>query len=109
MEAIKLEIKSRELSRTLLTCGATKKIDCTRYWDSHGKRVKYEPKQYKFDEPKKFELIKVVREEEFPYTGTHVSEFWYLYVDGQKYDIGEIMSYQVLKTKLKLDICVGAG
>jgi hypothetical protein len=109
MEVIKFDLKTKELSRNLLTTGYTKRIDCTRYWDAHGKKSAWEPKQYTFDEPKKFEIVKVMIETTFPCTGKHISEDWCLYVDGQPLSVGEIMSYQVLKTKLKLTCCIGSG
>lgn len=109
METIKFDIKSKELSRNLLTTGYTTKIDCIRYWNSHGKKSAWEPVYFKFEEPKKFEIIKVITETDFPYTGKHVSEDWYLYVDDQKLSVGEIMKYEVLKTKLKLTCCIGSG
>ena len=109
MEVIKFDLKTKELSRELLTEGFTKKIDCTNYWDSHGKKVDWEPTQHKFDFEKKFEIYRVMTETEYPYSGTHVSEDWELYVEGKKLSVGEIMSYQVLKTKLKLTCCIGAG
>ena len=109
METINFEISSKELSRNLLTTGYTTKIDCIRYWDSHGKKSSWEPERFKFDEPKKFEIIKVITETDFPYTGKHISEYWYLYVEGKKLSVGEIMKYEVLKTKLKLTCCIGSG
>lgn len=109
MEVIKFDLETKELSRNLLTTGYTKKIDCTNYWDSHGKKVMCGPTQHKFDREKKFEIIKVITETDFPYTGKHISEDWYLYVDGQELSVGEIMQYEVLKTKLKLTCCIGSG
>ena len=109
MKEIKLNLKTRELCRTLLTIGSTKKIECKNYWDSHGKKVDWEPTQHQFDREKSFEIYKVVTETEYPYSGKHISEDWELYVEGKKLSVGEIMSYQVLKTKLKLTCCIGAG
>lgn len=110
METIKLNIKTTELSRELLYEGYTMKIDCTNFWDSHGKRVEYAPTQHKFDREKKFEIYKVISETFYPaipYTQQY--EDWVLYIEGEKLDIGEMMSYRHLKTKLKLDCCIGAG
>jgi hypothetical protein len=39
----------------------------------------------------------------------HQWEYWHLYIDGKELEVGEIMSYKVLKTKIKLDCCVGCG
>ncbi len=110
METMTIDLKTTELSRELLCEGYTRKVECTNYWDSHGKRVEYAPTQCKFDREKKFEIWKVVSE--VFYSGlnyTHQFEYWYLYIEGKKLDVGEIMSYKVLKTKIKLDCCVGAG
>ena len=109
MEIIKLDITTRELSRKLLTTGCTNKIDCTKYWDAHGKRSEWEPEQHKFDKPKKFEVVRVLTEWNFS-DGPSVFEDWLLYIDGKQYNIGgDIMKYEVLKTKLKLDVCIGHG
>jgi hypothetical protein len=103
-------VTSRELSRELLYEGYTAKVECKNYWDSHGKRVEYEPTQHKFDSPKKFEIWKVCGETSYStFDYVHQWEYWHLYIDGKKLDVGEIMSYKALKTKLKLDCCVGAG
>lgn len=110
METVKLDITSKELSRKLLVDGYTKKIECKNYWDSHSKRVEYEPTQYKFDTEKKFEIWEVIRETYYPgidYTMT--SSTWHLYVEGEELNIGWIVEYNILKTKVKLDCCVGAG
>ena len=110
METVTLDITSKELSRTLLYEGYTKKVECKNYWDSHGKRIEYDPTQHKFDSEKKFEIYKVVTETFYPALNyTHQSEWWKLYIDGEYLDVGELMGYNVLKTKLKLDCCVGAG
>ena len=90
--------------------GYTKKIECTNYWDSHGKRVEYDPTEYKFDCEKKYEIWKVISETFYPAINyTYQYEDWKLYIDGARLDLGEITSYRALKTKLKLDVCVGAG
>ena len=110
MEAVTLDITTKELSRKLLYEGYTKKIECKNYWDSHGKRAEWDPTQYKFDTEKKFEILEVVSETYYPaidYTQTCTS--WYLFVDGEKLDTGWITGYNHLKTKLKLDCCVGTG
>jgi hypothetical protein len=109
MEEITFEVETKDLSRELIAEGYTKRVDCKNYWDSHGKKVDWEPTQHKFDYEKKFEIVKVVTETEFPYTGKHVSENWLLYIDGKQLSVGEIIGYKVLKTKLKLICCIGAG
>lgn len=112
METAELNITTKEISRTLLHEGFTKKIECKNYWDSHGTRVEYAPTQYKFDFEKKFEIWEVVTETHYPaidYTQTCVD--WILIVEGESLDpnLGWIVSYTHLKTKLKLDCCVGTG
>ena len=112
METVALNITTKEIGRKLLYEGYTKKIDCTNYWDSHGKRVEYAPTQYKFDREKKFEIWEVETETFYPaidYTQTTTD--WRLLVEGEKLDpnLGWIEEYNHLKTKLKLDCCVGCG
>lgn len=112
MEAIdvKLDIVSKELSRELLVEGSTLKVECKNYWDSHGTRFDQAITQHKFDSEKKFEIWKVVRETFYPSINfSHQVEWWELYIEGKPLNVGEITSYKVLKTKLKLDCCVGAG
>lgn len=110
METVTLDITSKELSRELLVEGFTKKVECKNYWDSHGKRVEYAPTMHNFDKPKKFEIFKIITETYYPAIDyTYKAEWWKLYVDGEYFDLGEITGYKVLKTRLKLDVCVGAG
>jgi hypothetical protein len=112
METIKLDITTKEISRKLLHEGYTKKVECKNYWDSHGKRVEYAPSQYKFDREKNFEIWEVVTETYYPALElTQRYSNWYLKVEGEELDpdLGWIMSYNHLKTKLKLDCCIGTG
>ena len=107
-----MNITTKELSRKLLYEGYTKKIECTNYWDSHGKRVEYDPTQYKFDSEKKFEIWEIETETYYPAIDyTQTSAYWKLLVDGESLDpnLGWLMEYNHLKTKLKLDCCVGCG
>ena len=112
METVNLDVTTKEVSRKLLYEGFTKKIECKNYWDSHGKRVDYATSQYKFDCEKKFEIWEVVTETYYPaidYTQTYTD--WYLKVEDKDLDpnLGWIVEYDHLKTKLKLDCCVGTG
>lgn len=103
-------ITSRDMTRELLCEGYTAKVDCTNFWDLHGKRIEYAPTQHKFDRQKKFEIWKVTSETRYSTLDyVHQWEYWKLYIDGEQLDVGEIMSYKILKTKIKLDVCVGAG
>lgn len=103
-------VQSKELSRELLCEGYTSKVDCANYWDAHGQKIKCASTQHKFDCQKKFEIFKVIAETTYSTINrVYTSEWWYLYINGEKLDIGDIMSYKVLKSKLKLDCCIGAG
>ena len=105
-------ITSKEISRTLLHEGFTKKVECKNYWDSHGTRVECTPTQYKFDQEKKFEIWEVVIETHYPFINrTQTSTDWRLVVEGKPLDpnLGWVVGYDHLKTKLKLDCCVGCG
>jgi hypothetical protein len=112
METLKLDITTKELSRSLIYAGYTKKIDCKNFWDSHGTKVPYAPTQYQFDREKNFEIWEVVTETHYPginFTQTTVD--WLLLVEGKKLDpnLGWIERFTHLKTKLKLECCVGCG
>lgn len=112
MEAARLGIIAKEVSRTLLHEGFTKKVECKNYWDSHGTRIECAPTQYTFDREKKFEIWEVVTEtycSSTNYTQTYVD--WELVVEGKPLDpnLGRIMGYAHLKTKLKLDCCIDCG
>ena len=112
MEDLKLDITTKEISRKLFYEGFTKKVECKNYWDSHGKRVEWDPTQYKFDSEKKFEIWEVVSETYYPAIDlTQTYTDWYLKVEGKELDpnLGWLMEYNHLKTKLKLDCCVGCG
>lgn len=106
MEITLFDYKANELSREVLTQGYTKHIDYTEYWYSHGMRSEYEPTSVVFDKPRKFEIVKTIIEYVFD-DHSMVVEYWDLFVDGELSKTGETMSYEVLKTKLKLDICIG--
>jgi hypothetical protein len=99
------------ISRELVAEGFTKRVDCRYYWDSHGNKVwDFQPADsFKYSEPKKFELYREIREYHFEYVPTQIWEFLFLYIDGEKIDVGEIASFEELKTKVKLQCCVGAG
>ena len=112
METVKLDITTKEIGRKLLHEGYTKKVECKNYWDSHGTRVEYAPTQYKFDREKKFEIWEVETETYYPALDmTQQYTDWRILVEGEKLDpnLGWIMEYDHLKTKLKLDCCVGCG
>ena len=104
------EIKTKELSRELVDTTYTKKLECKNYWDSHGKRIEYATTQHAFDRLKKVELYRVKRQYLFETIPTYTAEFLLLYVEGKLFeDLGEITSYRPLKTKIKLECCIGAG
>lgn len=104
-------IKSTEVSRTLVFEGYTKRIDTNAYWDSHGKAIPWDgSKTIKYHELKKWELHEV----EYMWESEHIKPYKFiqleLFVEGERLTgIGEITSFEELKTKLKLDCCVGAG
>lgn len=104
-------MKVTEISRELIREGYTKRVDTKPYWDSHGKAIPWgEPQTFKYQEPKKFELYRVKHLWESEYIQPAEFEFLHLYIDGEKLeDIGEITCFEALRTKIKLDVCVGAG
>ena len=109
MEEIKFEVETKELSRELVAEGYTKRVDCKNYWDSHGNKIWEADTSYPLERERKFELYRVVRRYNFEYTGPYDAEFLFLYIDGQLLDVGEIVEFRELKTKLKLTCCIGSG
>jgi hypothetical protein len=87
------------------------RIDTKAYWDSHGKHIPWEGSQvFKYDRRKKIELYRVQKRMEFEHIKPYEFEELELFVDGERLrDIGQITQFEELKTKVKLDCCVGAG
>lgn len=109
-ETFTLKTNRKLISRELLVEGSTKKVECKNYWDHHGERWDKAKTQLNFDFETKYELWQEVYEYYFDFVPTQTWGFWTLYVDGKKVeDLGEITGYHALKTKLKLDCCIGAG
>ena len=55
------------------------------------------------------ELYKEVKEYNFEFVPKQTYEFLELYFNGYKLYKGEITLFRELKTKIKLEVCVGAG
>ena len=110
METVNITgITSKEISRTLLHEGFTKKVECKNYWDSHGTRVECTPTQYKFDQEKKFEIWEVVTETHYPSIDrTQIYADWRLVEKKKKkkLKIGRVEGYDHINTKHKIDCCV---
>lgn len=105
-------MKITEISRELLSEGFTKKVDCRNYWDSHGQKVWdfTAPTQHAFDRDKKYSIYRVFKRLESEYIKPYEFSELELFIEGEKLkDLGEITLIKELKTKLKLECCVGAG
>lgn len=104
-------MKVTEISRELEREGYTKRIDIKSYWDSHGRAIPWGgDKAFKYPERKKFELYRVQKKLESEYIQPYEFEELELFIEGERFgDIGQITCFQELKTKIKLDCCVGAG
>ncbi len=109
MEHKTIDLDIKTISRELVCEGFTKKVECKNYWDSHGTKVWQADTQHAFDFPKKFELYREVREYNFEYVPKQTFEFLFLYIEGKLLDVGEITEFRELKTKVKLQCCIGAG
>ena len=104
-------MKITEISRELIREGYTKRVDTNAYWDSHGKAIPWDGSEiFKYSELKKYELYRVKQLWESEYLKSMEFEHFELFIDGERLkDIGEITCFEALKTKIKLDCCVGAG
>jgi hypothetical protein len=106
-----LKIKTTELSRELAYQCYANRIDVKAYWDSHGKHIPWEGSQViKYDRTKKLDLYRVTQLWEFECIEPQELVHLELFVDGERLtNIGDITGFTELKTKVKLDACVGAG
>ena len=100
-----------EISRESVYQCYANRIDTKAYWDSHGKAIPWDGSQiFKYDHLKKIELYRVQKRMESEYIKPYEFEELELFVDGERLkDIGQIIQFKELKTKVKLDCCVGAG
>ena len=100
-----------EISRKVVFDGFTKRVDTKAYWDAHGKVVPWEDsKIFKYSELKRWELHEVEYRMESEYLQPYEYSVLELFIEGERLtDIGQITYFEELKTKLKLDCCVGAG
>lgn len=104
-------MKVTEISRELVQEGYTKRVDTKAYWDSHGKVIPWDGSQtFKYSELKKYELYRVKKCLESEYIKPYGFEEIEFFIDGERLkDIGQITRFEEFKTKIKLDVCVGAG
>lgn len=104
-------MKITEISRELIQEGYTKRVDTKAYWDSHGKAIPWNGSQvFQYPEHKKYELYQVEKRMESEYIKPYAFAELELFIDGERLkDIGQITCFEELKTKIKLDVCVGAG
>lgn len=104
-------MKVTEISRELVQIGYTKRVDVKSYWDAHGKAIPWDgDKVFKYPDLKEYKLYRVKKKLESEYVQPYEFEELELFIEGERLgDIGQITCFQSLKTKLKLDCCVGAG
>jgi hypothetical protein len=104
-------MKTTEISRNCVRSGFTKRVDTKAYWDAHGKAIPWDGSQvFRYPEQKKYELHEVEYRMESEYIKPYEYSVLELFIDGERLtDIGQITYFEELKTKLKLDCCVGAG
>lgn len=110
MEEFTFDTEVKEFSRELLYEGYTKKIEASKYWNSHGHRSDWGKEEITFDKPKKIQVIEVKGEtyiKDLDYTEDWTK--WIILVDGEELKIGWPTSYHALKTKFKVDFCMGTG
>ena len=100
-----------ELSRAKVYECEAKRIDINAYWDSHGKAIPWEGSHvWKYPEAKHLELYRVHHRIESDYVRPYEYEELELFIDGERLkEVGQITCFKELKTKVRLDCCVGAG
>lgn len=104
-------MKVTEISRELVYQCYANRIDTRAYWDSHGKAIPWDGSQiFKYDRRKKVDIYRVEKRLESEYIKPYEFTELELFIDGERLTgIGEITCFEELKTKVKLDCCVGAG
>lgn len=107
------EIISRE-EKTLFKLPEAK-VSVSFYWDAHGTAYPWEGPNGKKSmtiSGKSIELRQMTLVRKWKYVEKPCEEeYWHLYVDGKKQDIGEITSYSVSgdRKSVRLRSCMGAG
>lgn len=106
-----MDWNNTELSREKVYVCETKRIDVNAYWDSHGKAIPWEGSHvWKYPEAKHLELYRVHHRIESDYVKSYEYDDLELFIDGERLkDVGQITCFKELKTKVRLDCCVGAG
>ena len=105
-ETFKLDIKTTVKSTETLYKGTTPKIQINKYWDSHGTKIDWGTETIPGGE---VEIKKVITTWEFS-SGPQDFEYWHLYLNGVRVENrGDVVGYRVLKTKMVLTNCIGAG
>ena len=104
-------MKITEISRELIYTTYATRVDCNAYWDSHGKHIPWEgSKVFKFEDSKKLDLYRVEKRMESEFIKPIEYAEFELFINGEKLTgVGDITYFTELRTKVKLDCCVGRG
>lgn len=100
-----------EISRELIYQCYANRIDTKAYWDSHGKAIPWDGSQiFKYDRRQKVDVYRVGKRMESEFIKPWEFDELEVFVNGERLtNIGQVTQVTELKTKVKLDCCVGAG
>lgn len=105
-----MSIKTEIISSETLYKGSTKSIEINKFYDFHGESIDEGQDTLTFDKPVDFEIKKEMVRWHFEYGDPTDFENWTLFINGKEKKLQvEIVGYKVLKNRLILSGCVGAG
>ena len=108
METIKLDTKL--ISSKILFSGKTKQIELNKYYDLDGMIIDDGTDIINYENETQFEIIEKKIKYDWGYGSQEIIDCWEIKVNGKKiYKDIELTAYKVLKNKLVLSGCSGAG
>lgn len=110
METHTIKLDTEVVGTRTLFAGKTKKIELNKYYDLDGTIINEGKDTINYDSEVPFEIIEKKIKYNWEYISPQVLERWEIKVNGMRIctDV-ELTGYKVLKTKLVLSGCTGAG
>lgn len=105
-----LGCRNEELGRRTVLTTHTKRLDCWKYWNAHGVLHDWGTDIIKFPELRELNVVEVSMRMHFSMLPSYDYTRLELYANGERIkDLGEVTEVKILKTKVKLQSCIGSG
>ena len=88
--------------------GYTSKIEIHKYWDSHGKMMSWGCDTNNYNQPAHIKIVSKTKVYHWKFTPDTTFEFWSLTINGETIS-EDITEYKILKSKVVIHACAGAG